>query len=93
MFSSTARIINSKFCIKISYIKRITGLAIYFFIGYISLFTILFFVEGDKLNHTVAFLLTLIPSLIMGTGSAFGSGRTGWMDDRADTHDCGCDDL
>ena len=72
MFSSTARIINSKFCIKISYIKRITGLAIYFFIGYISLFTILFFVEGDKLNHTVAFLLTLIPSLIMGTGSAFG---------------------
>ena len=72
MFSSTARIINSKFCIKISYIKRITGLAIYFFIGYISLFTILFFVEGDKLNHTLAFLLTLIPSLIMGTGSAFG---------------------
>ena len=72
MFSSCARLINSKFCIKISYLKRVTGLSIYFFCGYISLFTILFCVESIELNHTLAFCLTLIPSLIMGTGSAFG---------------------
>lgn len=72
MFSSCARLINSKFCIKISYLKRVIGLSIYFFCGYISLFTILFCVENIELNHTLAFCLTLIPSLIMGTGSAFG---------------------
>ncbi len=72
-FSSLSRFINSKFCIKISYFKRLLGLSIYFFSGYISLFIILQIVESKKdFNNTLAFFLTLIPSIIMGTGSSFG---------------------
>ena len=72
-FSSISRFINSKFCIKVTYFKRLLGLSIYFFIGYISLFIILHIVEStDNFNNTLAFALTLIPSIIMGTGSAFG---------------------
>ena len=72
-FSSISRFINSKFCIKVTYFKRLLGLSIYFFIGYISLFIILYIVESkDNFNNTLAFVLTLIPSIIMGTGSSFG---------------------
>ena len=72
-FSSISRFTNSKFCIKVSYFKRLLGLSIYFFIGYVSLFIILQIVESKKdFNNTLAFSLTLIPSIIMGTGSAFG---------------------
>ena len=72
-FSSLSRFTNSKFCIKVSYFKRLLGLSIYFFIGYISLFIILYIVESkDNFNNTLAFVLTLIPSIIMGTGSSFG---------------------
>ena len=72
-FSSLSRFTNSKFCIKVSYFKRLLGLSIYFFIGYISLFIILHIVESsDNFNNTLAFALTLIPSIIMGTGSSFG---------------------
>ena len=45
-------------------------LAIYFFFGFILLFLIL--QTHHLLGKTSAFILSLIPSLIMGTGSAFG---------------------
>lgn len=64
---------NSSLCIKVSYSKRLFILSLYFLIGYVSLFLILNAVEGNPdFDKTGAFALTLIPSLIMGTGSAFG---------------------
>lgn len=71
-FSSFSRIINAKYCIKIPYIARVIAISIYFFSGFISLFFILHIVEGDNFDTTAAFCLTLIPSIIMGTGGAFG---------------------
>jgi len=72
-FSSFARFINSKFCIKISYTKRLLGLSLYFFLGYISLFIILNSMsENDEDISIAKFFLTLIPTIIMGTGSSFG---------------------
>jgi hypothetical protein len=60
--------------IKVSYLKRILILTFYFLIGYISLYLILNVVEngGADFSKTTAFWLSLIPSFIMGTGSAFG---------------------
>ena len=71
-FSSLARFINSKFCIKISYTKRLLGLSLYFFSGYISLFIILNTISENDDVSTFKFFLTLIPTIIMGTGSSFG---------------------
>ena len=73
-FSSLTRIVNSKFCLNISYTKKIAFLSIYFFTGYISLYIILNITTNEeaKINKTAAFLFTLIPSFIMGTGSSFG---------------------
>lgn len=71
--SSLAKFINSRYLIKFSYRIRITFLSFYFFTGYISLYFILKSVDqGGSLGKTEAFLLSLIPSFIMGTGSGFG---------------------
>ena len=71
LFSSFTRFINSKFCIKITYTKRLFGLSMYFFIGYISLFMILNSNNKDNNNNNKIFL-TFIPAIIMGTGTSFG---------------------
>ena len=72
-FNSVARFINSRYLITLSYFKRILGLSIYFFSGYILLFIILLIIDNIKdFNQTVAFLLTLIPTVIMGTGQSLG---------------------
>ena len=71
IFSSFTRFINSKFCIKISHIKRLFGLAMYFFLGYIFLFLILNNNNNDDNNKNKIFL-TFIPAIIMGTGTSFG---------------------
>ena len=70
IFSSFTRFINSKFCIKISYTKRLFGLAMYFFLGYILLFLILNNNNNDNNNKKI--FLTFIPAIIMGTGTSFG---------------------
>ena len=77
LFNSISRFINSKFCITISYFKRVLGLSIYFCFGYLFLFTVLTIIDkkkedGDEFNHILAFVLTLIPAVIMGTGQSFG---------------------
>ena len=71
--NTVARFINSRCLIRLSYFKRILGLSIYFGSGYISLFLILMIIDNVKdFNNTLAFLLTLIPTIIMGTGQCLG---------------------
>ena len=71
--NSVARFINSRCLITFSYFKRILGLSIYFFVGYVLLFIILTIIDNyEDFNQTVAFLLTLIPTIIMGTGQSLG---------------------
>ena len=73
IFDFFSRFINSKFCITISYFKRVLGLSIYFCFGYFLLFIILTIIDNkNDFNQKIAFILTLIPSIIMGTGQAFG---------------------
>lgn len=73
VFNSSARVINSKCCITISYFKRILFLSIYFCIGYLFLFAILLIIDNsDDFDEDLAFFLTLIPAVIMGTGQSFG---------------------
>ena len=72
-FNSVARFINSKYLITLSYFKRILGLSIYFFSGYLFLFIILTIIDSyEEFNPKLAFLLTLIPTIIMGTGQSLG---------------------
>lgn len=53
--------------------NRLIGLTLYFLFGYISLFTILSIVDSNpSFDKFAAFFLTMIPSLVMGTGMAFG---------------------
>ena len=71
IFSSLSRLINSKYFINISYYIRVIFLALYFAIGYITLFFIL---DNKKINgnNDLAFWFTLIPTAIVGTGESFG---------------------
>ena len=72
-FNSVARFINSRYLITFSYFKRILGLSIYFCAGYVLLFIILMIIDSySDFNQKVAFLLTLIPTVIMGTGQSLG---------------------
>ena len=73
IFNSLSRLINSKYCITVSYFKRALGLSLYFCFGYLFLFTILTIIDSiDNFNQKLAFFLTLIPAVIMGTGQSFG---------------------
>ena len=73
IFDSLTRFINSRFFITISYFKRILGLSIYLFFGYIFLFIVLSIIDNsENFNQKLVFFLTLIPAIIMGTGQAFG---------------------
>ena len=73
IFNSLSRIINSKMCIRVTYFKRALGLSIYFCFGYLLLFTILTIIDNNEgFNQKLAFFLTLIPAVIMGTGLSFG---------------------
>ena len=73
IFSSIMRVLNSKFFIKVPYKKRVIALSLLMIFGYLSMFIIL------KLHHsilkhenTVCFLLSLIPSCLLGASYAFG---------------------
>lgn len=71
LFSSFARVINSKFCINISYYIRLIILSSQFCIGYIALFFIL---DNRKIrkNNNITFWLTMLPTTILGMGESFG---------------------
>lgn len=71
LFSSITRVINSKYCINISYYIRVLILSVFFFIGYISLFFILHN-SKIKTSKNMAFWLTMIPTTIVGIGESFG---------------------
>ena len=71
IFSCFTRLLNSKYCINISFYIRIIILTLYFFIGYIGFFFIL---DNSKVknNNNLAFWLTMIPTIIIGTGESLG---------------------
>ena len=71
LFSSFTRVINSKYCINISYYIRVLILSAQFFVGYITLFVIL---QSSKIikSKNMAFWLTMIPTTIVGMGESFG---------------------
>jgi hypothetical protein len=64
--------VNGKYFIHISYRKRIIGLGIYFFLGYNLLSLVLILNAKEIIGDKLGFVLTMFPSLIMGTGSALG---------------------
>jgi hypothetical protein len=64
--------VNGKYFIHISYRRRIICLGIYFFLGYNLLSLVLILNARNIIGDKLGFVLTMIPSLIMGTGSAFG---------------------
>ena len=71
--NSVARFTNSRWLLKLSYFKRILGLTIYFGVGYVLLYIILSIIDSiEGFDNTIAFLLTLIPTIIMGTGQSLG---------------------
>ena len=71
LFSSLTRVINSKYCINISYYVRVLILSSQFCIGYIALYFIL---HSSKIRRrkNMAFWLTMIPTTIVGMGESFG---------------------
>ena len=71
VFSSITRLINSKYCINLSYYIRIILLSVQFFIGYISFFSILHFKNIIR-NNNKSFWLSMIPTIMVGTGESFG---------------------
>lgn len=70
-FNSFTRIMNSKYFINISYFIRVIFLSLYFSTGFISMFFILHKMTNSK-NTNLAFWLTMIPAIIMGTGESLG---------------------
>lgn len=68
--SSLARMANSKFCIRISYQLRMFIISLYFSFGYFFMYVVLHF--EHKFNNYVAFALSMVPTLVIGTGTAFG---------------------
>ena len=70
-FNSFTRIMNSKYFINISYFIRVIFLSLYFCSGFISMFFILDKIASSK-NNKSAFWLTMIPTIILGTGESLG---------------------
>ena len=71
IFSSLTRLINSKYCLNISYYIRIIILSVQFFIGYISFFCILAYNKILR-NKNKAFWLSMIPTTLVGISESFG---------------------
>ena len=73
IFSSIMRVLNSKFFIKVPYKKRVIALSILMIFGYLSMFIILKLHHSKLKNeNTICFLLSLIPSCLLGASYAFG---------------------
>ena len=67
------RLVNSKFCLKISYKKRIYFLCVWFMLGYLSMFIILQLQETYlKTYDGLCFGLSFIPCFFLGSSYAFG---------------------
>ena len=71
LFSSLTRLVNSKYCINVSYYIRVLILSTQFCIGYIAFFFILQIIKIRR-NKNMAFWLTMIPTTIVGMGESFG---------------------
>ena len=69
--NSFCRILNSKYFINKSYYIRVILLSLYFSVGYISLFFI-FQNANMKKKNSLNFWLTMIPTMIIGTGESIG---------------------
>jgi len=73
VFAILTRLVNSKFCLKISYKKRIYFLCVWFMLGYLSMFIILQLQETSlKTYDGLCFGLSFIPCFFLGSSYAFG---------------------
>ena len=72
VFAILTRLVNSKFCLKISYKKRIYFLCVWFMLGYLSMFIILQLQESLKKYKGLCFGLSFIPCFFLGSSYAFG---------------------
>ena len=73
VFAILTRLVNSKFCLKISYKKRIYFLCVWFMLGYLSMFIILQLQETSlKPYDGLCFGLSFIPCFFLGSSYAFG---------------------
>ena len=73
VFAILTRLVNSKFCLKISYKKRIYFLCVWFMLGYLSMFIILQLQETYlKTYDGLCFGLSFIPCFFLGSSYAFG---------------------
>ena len=72
VFAILTRLVNSKFCLKISYKKRIYFLCVWFMLGYLSMFIILQLQKSLKKYEGLCFGLSFIPCFFLGSSYAFG---------------------
>lgn len=73
LFAFVTRIINSKFCVKISYKKRIYFLCFWMIAGYFLMFLVLLLHDTALSDyHTFCFILSFIPCFLLGSSYAFG---------------------
>ena len=72
VFAILTRLVNSKFCLKISYKKRIYFLCVWFMLGYLSMFIILQLQESLKIYEGLCFGLSFIPCFFLGSSYVFG---------------------
>jgi hypothetical protein len=73
IFSSIMRVLNSRFFIKVPYKKRVIALSIFMIFGYLSMYIVLKLHKSKLENeNALCFLLSLIPSCLLGASYAFG---------------------
>ncbi len=73
IFNILTRFINSRYLVHISYKKRITFLCFWICSGYLIMsFALICYEKKYIENNKICFLLTLIPSFILGTSYALG---------------------
>ena len=73
VFAILTRLVNSKFCLKISYKKRIYFLCVWFMLGYLSMFIILQLHKAYLNSYEgLCFGLSFIPCFFLGSSYAFG---------------------
>ena len=73
VFAILTRLVNSKFCLKISYKKRIYFLCVWFMLGYLSMFIILQIHKAYLNSYKgLCFGLSFIPCFFLGSSYAFG---------------------
>ena len=73
IFNLAIRLLNSKFCLKVSYKKRVIIICLLNVFGYASMFGVLKLHEGPLHDmKEICFILSFIPCFLLGASYAFG---------------------